>query len=163
MQAPAFHLRWGIKKSLIDYVTALRDGTRKLSDSADESTTGEFQFSLADISRFDLASHTGVVQFRGRVEFGGHMGMLYVCISDPWLHMSAGSVELTVADGDFGDRLSLIVQHDGVEVSRNSTYQQLVIRQPKLTESGTAVFGEVYETNDVFDEMRVTLPLPETR
>jgi len=157
---PPFDLRWGIKRSFRDYVTALKDGTRQIADGADESATGEFRFPLADTSRFSLTNHTGVVRFRGRVEFGGHMGMLYVRISDPWLHVSSDDVELTIADGDLGGRLSLVQQHDGIETSLNDRYQQLVIRQPKLTEAGTAVFGEVYDTGDVFDEICVTVPLP---
>ena len=159
---PPYHLCWGIKRSFSDYVTALNDGTRRISDGADELATGAFRFPLSETSRFSLTTYTGVVQFRGRVEFGGHMGMLYVRISDPWLHVSADDVELTIADGDFGDRLSLIHQHDGIGVSLNSKHQQLVIRQPKLTEAGTAIFGEVYKTDDLFEEIRVTLPLAET-
>ena len=80
-------LVWGIKESLIAYVTGMPDGAVETSDGARPGAAG-FEFPGSD----DV--------FRGCVTLSGHDGMMHVAIRDPALVPEGSGWTLTVADPD---------------------------------------------------------------
>jgi hypothetical protein len=94
-------LSWGIKRSFVDYIASLPDGSVSATDGATVSGTTLFCFS-PETSDYDVARGTGVLRFRGDVRLAGHHGMLLVRLLDPWVTFSSGSGVLTISTGDDG-------------------------------------------------------------
>lgn len=93
-------LQWGIKASLIAYVTAMSDGRVELDGA--RSTPRGFVFPAAD------DAGDGFLRFRGSVTLSGHDGMMHVRFGEPWLvPLTAGGWMLSLADdgGGPGGRL----------------------------------------------------------
>lgn len=111
-------LRWGIKRSFIDYLSRLPDG----SVSADAGATivggSYFQFesdggaSAAEAGAPAAGAPEGIKKFRGQVRLSGHHGMMSLFVADPWLEFGADGVVLSVADPrqvpGIGTRLELL-------------------------------------------------------
>lgn len=98
---PALGLSWGIKRSFIDYITGLPDGS--VSATAGATVAESFMFCFSpESSDYDVARGTGVLRFRGDVRLGGHHGMLLVRLLDPWISFTSGSGVLSISTGDGG-------------------------------------------------------------
>src|SRR5512134_1772276 len=76
-ELPPLGLSWGIKRSFVDYIASLPDGSVSATDGATVSGTSLFCFS-PETSDYDVARGTGVLRFRGDVRLAGHHGMLLV-------------------------------------------------------------------------------------
>lgn len=98
---PPLGLSWGIKRSFVDYIASLPDGSVSATDGATVSGTSLFCFS-PETSDYDVARGTGVLRFRGDVRLAGHHGMLLVRLLDPWVTFSSGSGVLSISTGDDG-------------------------------------------------------------
>ena len=117
---PALGLSWGIKRSFIDYITSLPDGSVSATEGATVAGSSLFCFS-PESSDYDVARGTGVLRFRGDVRLAGHHGMLLVRLLDPWITFTAGSGVLSISTGDGGgqDRTAVAFlspsqpRHDG--------------------------------------------------
>lgn len=99
-------LSWGIKRSFIDYIGSLPDGSVSAAGGAAALESGLFCFT-ADVSDYDAALGTGVLRFLGDVRLSGHHGMLLVRLLDPWITFSGGSGVLSISTGDGQDRTAL--------------------------------------------------------
>lgn len=91
-------LSWGIKRSFIDYITGLPDGSVSATDGATVAETSLFCFS-PESSDYDVARGTGVLRFRGDVRLAGHHGMLLVRLLDPWVTFTSGGGILSISTG----------------------------------------------------------------
>lgn len=98
---PPLGLSWGIKRSFIDYISSLPDGSVSASGGATVADAPLFCFS-PESSDYDLARGTGVLRFRGDVRLAGHHGMLLVRLLDPWITFTSGSGVLSISTGDGG-------------------------------------------------------------
>ena len=98
---PPLGLSWGIKRSFIDYIGSLPDGSVSAADGATVLESGLFCFAAA-ASDYDAARGTGVLRFLGDVRLSGHHGMLLVRLLDPWITFSGGSGVLSISTGDGG-------------------------------------------------------------
>ncbi|WP_186329057.1 HtaA domain-containing protein [Arthrobacter sp. U41] len=98
---PPLGLSWGIKRSFVDYIASLPDGSVSATDGATVSETSLFCFS-PELSDYDVERGTGVLRFRGDVRLAGHHGMLLVRLLDPWVTFSSGSGVLSISTGADG-------------------------------------------------------------
>jgi hypothetical protein len=98
---PPLGLSWGIKRSFIDYITSLPDGSVSATNGATVAAASLFCFS-PESSDYDAARGTGVLRFRGDVRLAGHHGMLLVRLLDPWITFTRGSGVLSISTGDGG-------------------------------------------------------------
>jgi hypothetical protein len=96
-------LSWGIKRSFIDYIASLPDGSVSATAGATVSGSSLFCFS-PDSSDYDVVRGTGVLRFRGDVRLAGHHGMLLVRLLDPWITFTSGSGVLSISTGGGPDR-----------------------------------------------------------
>ncbi|MET1064845.1 MAG: HtaA domain-containing protein [Arthrobacter sp.] len=99
---PPLGLSWGIKRSFIDYIASLPDGSVSTADGATVSESSLFCFSPQSAD-YDADGGTGVLRFRGDVRLAGHHGMLLVRLLDPWITFTSGSGVLSISTGDGGD------------------------------------------------------------
>lgn len=97
-------LEWGIKRSLVQYVIGMPDGSASVLPPARVAREG-FRFPAADPARTTDPRAAGVsdrtLRFAGTVTLSGHSGMLRLVFEDPWLVPGAGrgqAWELTIAD-----------------------------------------------------------------
>ena len=100
---PALGLSWGIKRSFIDYISSLPDGSVSATDGATVAEPSLFCFS-PESSDYDVGRGTGVLRFRGDVRLAGHHGMLLVRLLNPWISFTGGSGVLSISTGDGQDR-----------------------------------------------------------
>lgn len=95
---PPLGLTWGIKRSFIAYIRDLPDGTVSAADGAVVVDSGLFCFA-PDEPDYDAALGTGVLRFHGDVRLGGHHGMLFVRLLDPWIAFTGGRGVLSISTG----------------------------------------------------------------
>ena len=98
---PPLGLSWGIKRSFVDYIAGLPDGSVSATDGATATGSSLFCFS-PESSDYDVARGTGVLRFRGDVRLAGHHGMLLVRLLDPWVTFASGSGVLSISTGADG-------------------------------------------------------------
>ncbi|WP_125098628.1 HtaA domain-containing protein [Leucobacter chromiireducens] len=82
-------LRWGVKASLVAYVTDMSDGSATVEAPA---------LADGDTFVFPESGSATPLQFRGTVTLSGHAGMLRLVFADPALEETAGGWTLTIAD-----------------------------------------------------------------
>ena len=107
---PPLGLSWGIKRSFIDYISGLPDGSVSATEGATVAGASLFYFS-PESSDYDVARGTGVLRFRGDVRLAGHHGMLLVRILDPWITFTSGSGVLSISTGDGGGQDRTVVAY----------------------------------------------------
>jgi hypothetical protein len=159
-------LRWGIKSSFIDYVRRMPDGRGWVGDGATPIGSHEIVYApeVADRGAAEDGGGARSWTFRGDVRFSGHAGMLFVQVAAPVLTLLDGvdgAARLTVANpaGPAGpERLPLVTLRlsrepapDGIEVWSGTDV--------RLTESGTALFDDVYPAGEPFEPLSVRLPV----
>jgi hypothetical protein len=110
-------LRWGIKRSFIEYVRRMPDGRGRIGDGAIPVGSDEVFFSLDDGFAGDDGKPAAVEQIdggtlfalRGDVLFSGHFGFLAVRTARPRLLLNGASSMLTVeTDADPASRIPLV-------------------------------------------------------
>lgn len=153
-------LRWGLKKSFVDYVRRMPDGKGSVGDGAVPVGTGDL-FYEHDAGR----SGARVWAFRGDVRFRGHFGMLFVRVANPWLEIDGSSVVLSIEDPQAREdapRVPLVTgtlqrlgDQDGTEVWGSDDVA--------LTAEGVALFNDVYAEGEPFEPLVVQLPLSRAR
>ncbi|MEU6325373.1 HtaA domain-containing protein [Streptomyces sp. NPDC047009] len=149
-------LRWGLKKSFVDYVRRMPDGKGSVGAGAVPVGTGDL-FYEHDVER----SGAGVWAFRGDVRFSGYFGMLFVRVANPWLEIDGSSVVLSIEDPQArkdAPRVPLVTgtlqrlgDQDGTEVWGSDDVA--------LTAEGVALFNDVYAEGEPFEPLVVQLPL----
>lgn len=144
-------LVWGIKRSLIEYVEGLEDGTIEIADPAGRNEH-EFLFSYdASASQFDIETRTGVLQFRGAVTLRGYAGNLQIQVIDPQLRMTnVASDLLTLTRSMFtGERFDPIVT---VSVE---AFEPELHGKTRLTNAGRVLLGAQYQVGQEMSNLRI--------
>src|ERR1700712_3310769 len=98
--ADDFGLRWAIKRSFIDYIRRMPDGTASIEAGALPVDDDEVLFAPESTARRagpDGANHR-MWSFFGDVRFGGHFGMLSVRVAQPRIILADGVGDLDIAD-----------------------------------------------------------------
>lgn len=104
---PPLGLTWGVKRSFLDYIAGLPDGSVSAAAGATLLEPGLFCFAPDHVdeatgsagSGYDAARGTGALRFRGDVRLAGHHGMLLVRLLDPWITFTGGSGVLSISTG----------------------------------------------------------------
>lgn len=154
-------LHWGIKASFLEYVARMPDGRGTVSDGATPIDGNIMVFEMATAVE-PPAPQTAdrLLSFRGDVRFGGHMGMLFVRIADPWIAITAHQAEMTVLDPFQPDedlRLPL-VRFTLTPTRAAEDVEVLYAAEVRLTVEGTRLFNDVYPTGELFEPLRIVLP-----
>jgi hypothetical protein len=149
-------LRWGLKKSFLDYVFRMPDGQGSVTDGA--VPVGERDvFYEHDVAN----SSDGVWAFRGDVRFSGHFGMLFVRVANPRLEIDGEKAVLSIEDPharEDAPRVPLVtatlqqVGGDGDTVIWGSN-------DVALTAEGVPLFNDVYSPGEPFEPLVVQLPI----
>ncbi len=95
-------LRWGIKRSLLDYVAQLTDGAIDVSPGVVERADGTFEFPLEPGSgeRRDARGQLHIA-YQGSVSLRGHRDRMVITLIDPAIvFTSASGVFLTTSQLD---------------------------------------------------------------
>lgn len=152
-------LRWGIKRSFVEYIGRMADGAGSVGNGAVSVGEQEVLFAPGSVRREHGAD--GAAQetwaFRGEVRFSGHFGMLSVRLAAPVLTVRGGAAELTVDGASGDDRLPLVTLRldrlpapDGLEIWSGTDVT--------LTEAATGLFNGSYPAGEPFEPLTVTLP-----
>lgn len=104
---PPLGLTWGIKRSFIDYIDSLPDGSVSATGGAAVLESGLFCFapddaggaSDTDGAGYSAVRGSGTLRFRGDVRLAGHHGMLLVRLLDPWITFTGGTGVLSIGTG----------------------------------------------------------------
>ncbi|MCX6497845.1 MAG: HtaA domain-containing protein [Arthrobacter sp.] len=147
-------LRWGIKRSFMDYLSRLPDGSVSADAGASIVSGSYFQFEPdggAPAAEADALA--GVRKFRGQVRLSGHHGMMSLVVGDPWLEFGADGVVLSVADTQqapgSGARLELLrLSRPGRPESPATEWTEL---PAQLAAAGVDVFNGQYAAGEEMD------------
>lgn len=153
---PPMGLTWGIKRSFVEYITDLPDGTVTVSAGAAVSGSGHFSFPSAG-SDYDVRTGTGVLRFRGDVRLAGHHGMLLFRLLDPWVEFSGGRGVLSIGTGAGQDRAELgFVQATAPrEIGGFLIWEQAdVLNSP----AGAELFDGQYAAGQPMDPLSIRVP-----
>lgn len=146
-------LTWAIKTSLVEYISALEDGTITVSGSAEQTPAG-FVYSLdAERSNFDPTSLEGTMQFQGSVVFSGHWGMLNIDIRDPEIRIQGTQGILSVLVGGVLSPATLI-DFAQLKLSGVGSAQDITTR---LTAGGKSIMGEQYSVGQELSPLRIAV------
>lgn len=156
-------LEWPIKRSLVDYVRGMAEGTCVCEGGVAELRPGVFRFPLDSGNDFDERRATGTLRFQGSLHFRGHHGLLSVVITDPWLECTAEGTRLSIVDpARLPDRTRRkvfatleIVGLTADEEGRKALHWS--DSGPRLTDWGAMLFHDAYPEGTKLDPLRVTL------
>lgn len=152
---PPLGLTWGIKRSFIAYITNLPDGTVAATGGAAVVESTLFCFAPAD-SDYDAALGTGVLRFRGDVRLGGHHGMLFVRILDPWIAFTGGRGVLSISTGgsDPQDRIAVGFLHASAprEVEDHLVWEDVEVA---ISPEGAELFDGQYAAQQPMDPLLI--------
>lgn len=151
-------LRWGIKRSFIDYVFRMPDGGGWVTDGATATEDHVLFFEFVSVEATDDGGQRWI--FRGDVRFGGHGGFLFVRVADPVLAVVGDQATLSIIDPfeeDSEGRLDLVT----VKLSRVDGSEGSVVwagDPVELTAAGVPLFNDVYAEGTAFEPLLVRLP-----
>ncbi|HWC83787.1 MAG TPA: HtaA domain-containing protein [Pseudonocardiaceae bacterium] len=159
-----FGLRWGVKRSFVEYIRRMPDGKGAAGSGAVSVGDDEICFA-PEVSGRRPDANGGEERFwafRGDVRFSGHFGMLFVRLADPMLHMQGnGEAELTVDDPEKEgeeNRLPLVT----LRLARQESPVEVEIWQGsevRLSEPGTGLFNNVYPPGEPFEPLTLVVPV----
>ncbi len=162
-----FGLLWGIKRSFIAYVRRMPDGQGSIHDGALPLGEDTILFPALETAADGATPGAGadpdhVWAFRGDVRFRGHAGMLFVRVAAPLITVRGDQAELSIEDpyarAD-ADRVPLVTLR--VEPGPAPEGGQVWLGSDvRLTEAGSALFNDVYQPGEPFEQLSVYLPLP---
>ncbi|WP_439030567.1 HtaA domain-containing protein [Gordonia terrae] len=156
----AHGLLWGIKHSFVDYIARMPDGQSSISGGARPTESGAIYFEVDTAVTPPTPDGATVFPFRGDVRFGGHFGMLFVRIADPWITRRGAQAELSIRDLDepeTGPRRTLVTfdladpRHEGdVEIFEAS--------EVRLAPTACDLFNDVYPPRELFEPLAFAVP-----
>lgn len=134
---------WEFKPSFIRYVSSLDDGQIDSEGEKRLTEDGPRWFRFTADSRTDDTSRPRQLQFRGRLQFTGHRGMLWLALIDPRLEFAGDLGLLHVSDErDDGWETAL------ADLSLDTVENRRTIWCTSLTEVGTDLFMGKYLPGD---------------
>lgn len=143
-------LHWGIKSSLIEYITDM-GGEIEIRSPA----TSEGNGFIFPQQRMCTTSHDqGVYSFDGGIRMTAHGGILDVTILSPRvvLGLSSGYLEVSQPDGTVLTVATLTVRHD-----RTPCQQRW---DATLTSAAGSLFGRMYPSGTVLDPVTLRRQYP---
>ena len=159
-----FGLRWAIKRSFIDYIRRMPDGTASIEAGAlPVGDDDEVLFAPEATGQRlgpDGTTHR-MWSFFGDVRFGGHFGMLSVRVAKPRIILAGGVGYLDIADPTRANpeqRLHLLTLKLQ-ELSAGPDTERWAGTDSQLTEAGSELFNEVYQPGEPFEDLTLTVPL----
>lgn len=159
----AFGLRWGIKRSFIQYVQRMPDGRGWVGYGAQPYSEDEILFAPETAGR--RTNSEGQTEmfwtFRGEVRFSGHFGFLFVRVASPELILRDGTATVLVAAPDSGTESPEQLPLATLRLQRRPAPTGAEIWQGtdvRLTEAGVEFFGGVYPPGEDLEPLTVTLP-----
>lgn len=161
MPASGPGLVWGVKRSLIAYISRLPDGKVFFDDGVRLTADYHFQFPLGVAPEFDQVTGAGVIRFGGFVHLAGHLGAMAVTLARPSLHVDGRggrlSFEAPGARGAQARRVLFdIVMERPCAVDGLLSWRGL---RPTLTQEGADVFESNYSAGTEFDPISVRVQL----
>lgn len=138
-------LTWGVKASLLQYLTTMARGRVEVFDDATVTDLG-IVFPAAETADHPLV-------FRGTVLLTGHGGLMRISLSDPVIHRESDGRWLLSACRADGERFPVadidqFTQDDSGLVQAGVT---------TLTAEGVPIFGDQYAAGTVLDSPTITL------
>lgn len=147
-------LSWGIRDSLLRYVTVIARGSCTVTGPAGVED-GAFVFPLRSAAR---DGDEWRLAFAGSVHLTAHHGFLDVTIADPELSIGAGGGILTVRTGPEGaPRVSVAATAGAVPESGDSGHLWTAV-PAYLLRDATELFGGVYEAGADMAPLTVHAP-----
>lgn len=148
-------LVWGIKRSFVEYIARMPDGQATVSGGAMPTETNDMLFEPDTVEPQLPDGADALYAFRGDVRFGGHFGMLYVRIADPWVTVYGDRGVLTILDPydpDGAPRKRLVTFRVSEPRSAGSVQ---VWQAPEviLTPEACPVFNDVYAAGERFEPL----------
>jgi hypothetical protein len=143
-------LRWAVKTSFIEYITALRDGAVEF-DGGVAWVGDRFVFPVESV----VDDGTRVeIHFAGRTAMAGHGGLLWLMVAHPRIELDQSGATITVLDTrDRAARLPLVnLRH----LERGAG--GVLVAETELRPEGTWMFDDQYPAGTPFDPVLVTLP-----
>jgi hypothetical protein len=144
MTPSSARLEWGIKDSLVRYVTGMADGEVTADEGALAVATagGEARFA------FPLRDRDGDAwRFGGRVVMAGHGGLLHLVIAAPSIERGGSGWTLSIDDPDVpGERLVFATLEGVAEAGTG-----LTVGSAALTEAGSDLFFGPYTRGTPID------------
>lgn len=154
---PPAGLVWGIKRSFINYISRLPDGSVAADDGAVIVDGSFFRFA-PDGGNHDPLTAAEVIKFRGQVRLRGHYGMLSVLIADPWLELDNSAAVLSIVDvrqwPERTARVPLLQLPSArlVDVGARHSVQET---PALLTAEGAEIFNDQYQAGTAMDPVTV--------
>lgn len=147
-------LRWGIKRSFIDYINSLPDASVSAVDGAAMDEAGLFRFA-PDRSDYDVDGATGILRFRGDVRLSGHQGMMFVRLLDPWIALSGGRGILSIGTGEEAGqgRTAVAVLRAGTPVRAADGSLTWTTVEVSITDEGSELFDGQYPAGQPMDPL----------
>lgn len=138
-------LIWGVKESLLKYLTGMARGVIEVFDEAELTDQG-IRFPSADDAPHPLV-------FRGAVRMTGHGGLLCVTLGDPVIHREDDGRWLLSACRADGQRIPV------ADIEQFTQDQTGVVQAgvTTLTEEGVAIFDGQYPAGTRLDSPTITL------
>jgi hypothetical protein len=166
---PAYGLRWGLKRTFIDYLRGMSDGRALIGSGATAINLHEVFYELAMDESIPSIQHAPgaaaqpleMLAFGGEVHFSGHFGMLSVRISKPRLRLLKGTVELSIDAADTAGGIREVPLVTAGELTLATVVDDMslwVCTDVRLTAHGAELFNRVYGEGEPFEPMVVQLP-----
>ncbi|GAA3886238.1 hypothetical protein GCM10022381_30480 [Leifsonia kafniensis] len=148
-------MAWRIKASFVKYIAGMNDGAVRILPGSSVTPNGEYYFTLEHYD-FDSETLTGVVKFRGGVEFSGHFGMLNLSLTDPWISFREGTALISAVTGA-GERVEFCAVAAAAPLIDGDVLMWRDI-PTFLTSVGEPLFNNVYRGNEPFAPLTVRIP-----
>lgn len=159
-----FGLLWGIKRSFIAYVRRMPDGQGSIHDGAVPLGEDTILFPAVPDAGTGAGAHRTSAEhvwaFRGDVRFRGHGGMLFVRVAAPLITVRGDTAELSIEDPYAragADRVPLVT----LRLEAGPAPEDAAVwlgSDVRLTEAGSALFNDVYQPGEPFEQLSVILP-----
>lgn len=148
-------LAWGVKQSLISYVSSAPGG--QLLTTKDVTwEDGAFRFPLSEPAPASGDGGGDVYDFEGTVRFNGHFGMLVAQLSALRIARGDGGWTLSFTDGE--DRVEgFTLDGEPARSGDGDTPRRLDWVNVRITGAGSAVFGDHYPSGTLFDPLTVVI------
>lgn len=157
-------LAWGIKKSFVDYVGSIADGSITARSGAITTDDGGFSFGAGSVDLADDLS-TGTLAFTGDVILSGHDGMMHVRLLDPAIELLGSHAQLSVAadtvEGTEPDQSRIVIarMYAGGFADQGDTLEWRA-STVLLTDEGATLFGKQYPSGQMMDELVARVAKP---
>jgi hypothetical protein len=150
-------LRWGVKRSFLEYVANIAKGEVEASGASFSNFTASFPQANHTLA----ANGLGTVRYSGQVSFTGH-GQLLLTVRDPEITIdSEAAAKLTVTTGSGRVHFANLNLASGQKSTTGSliSYRSVVT---SLTAAGAGAFSDFYDAGQLLDDIAFSIQLNPT-